>query len=215
MNGACPLSRSAITLSGSRHAQHHQRAAEAIDVRPLPRLARDEILGDDARLGRLAGARDRRRPAAPAPRTSSPRARRRRRLRPASAAPGSGRARGSTNSCSIAAASSKSPRATAAVDDRVDADERRLRDSTRRSVHASSIDAVPQRRVAGASSSRQQLARPSSSPGLQLDLDQRHQQRRIVAGGLAIEISARAPSMSPARDRGSGQDRARPSIVRD
>ena len=40
---------------GIRLAEQHERAAEPLDVRVVPRLARDEILGDEARLGRGAG----------------------------------------------------------------------------------------------------------------------------------------------------------------
>ena len=56
MNGTSPLSRVAIRLSGSGTLEDHQRPAEALDVRALPRFPGDQILGNDARFGGLAHA---------------------------------------------------------------------------------------------------------------------------------------------------------------
>ena len=53
-NGLSPLRRSAMIASGSRFAEHDQGAAEAIDVGAVPRLARDQVFADDARLERAA-----------------------------------------------------------------------------------------------------------------------------------------------------------------
>ena len=38
---------------GLRNPQHHERLPEALDVRGLPRLPGDEVLGNDTRLSRL------------------------------------------------------------------------------------------------------------------------------------------------------------------
>ena len=56
MNGDWPLNRSAISASGIGLSQQLQRTAETLEVRSVPRLARDQILGDEAGLrGEAAG----------------------------------------------------------------------------------------------------------------------------------------------------------------
>ena len=54
MNGVSPLEPIRNDRVRVLDLEQHQRAAEPLDVRPLPRLAGDEILGDDACLERLA-----------------------------------------------------------------------------------------------------------------------------------------------------------------
>ena len=114
VNGESPLSRSAMTPSGSGSPSIDERAAEPLDVRRLPRLARHQVLGDHARLVRPArlqvGVGQLRLRAC----TSSPRVRRPRRPRRASSAPGCGPGTRVTYSCRAEAAAGQSWSATAA-----------------------------------------------------------------------------------------------------
>ena len=164
----------------------------------LPRLAGDEVLGDHARLARLAGHRDRRRRAAPAPRTSPLRARRRRRPRRASAARELARTtRGEL--LQMRRRLGELSRGDRGVGHRVDA--RRyaasgLLSQTRPAVASMPL---PQRRDRGASSSRQQLARRSIRPERRSISTSAASSTGIVAGRLPIEIRRAPPAVAGRR----------------
>ena len=187
---------------GLRHPQHHQRAAEAIDVRRLPRLAGDEILGNDARFGGLTGREVGVGRAAPAPRTSASRGRRRRRPRPASAAPGCAPGTRRRTPAARRRPVLEFRRRDRRVDRRIDTDERRHPGSIRSSDQPSSTTSS---RASGLEREqlRKHLARRGRSPPRSSISASAISSAGSSPARLAIEISAGGLDIARGRGRPS------------